>query len=172
MDFINATVHSYDSRAALEQYFSQDPLGEQSIVRYNVEARNKKTRREMSILLTGSLTRPLSFISDEWEKQDDDQIKVKENEIGKGLVISVSWSEGNIVVVWDGDDRVDVNVFALNNSAEATYGVLAESFGRQFGRPHASDEFPRGTGLIVNFEDEIPLRELGDKRQIPFWAQK
>ena len=171
VDFINATVHSYDSRAALEQYFSQDSIGEQSIVRYNIEAWDKKTRREMSTLLTGSLTRPLSFISDEWEKQDD-QIKVTENEIGKGLVITVSWSEGNIVVVWDGYDRIDVNFFALNNSAEATYGVLAQSFGRQFGRPHASDDFPRGTGLIVNFQDEIPPRELGDKRRIPFWARK
>ncbi|OEU08697.1 hypothetical protein FRACYDRAFT_249597 [Fragilariopsis cylindrus CCMP1102] len=99
-------------------------------------------------------------------------IKVTENGIGKGLVITVSWSEGNIVVVWDGYDRIDVNFFALNNSAEATYGVLAQSFGRQFGRPHASDDFPRGTGLIVNFKDEIPPRELGDRRRIPFWARK
>jgi spermidine synthase/S-adenosylmethionine/arginine decarboxylase-like enzyme len=173
VDFNNATVHSYDSREALEQYFSQDHIGEQSIVRYSIESWNKKTRKEMAILLTGSLTRPLSFISEQWEKQGDDQIKVKENEIGKGLVITVSWSEGNIVVVWDGDDRVDVNIFSLNNSAGATHGILTEAFRRQFGPPHANDDFPRGTGLIVNFEDEIPPpHELGGKRPIPFWAQK
>jgi len=170
IEFHNATVDSYFSSAALEQYLSQDPLGEQTIVRYKLRDWDKNTKKDMSKLLTTSLFNALSAASEEWERNDIDQIQVKENDIGEGLVIVASWSEGNIVLVWDGEHRVDVNLFSLNDSCEPTHGIINKAFQWLFRRPTVKDDFPRGTGLIVNFSDEIPPREWGEERDKPFWA--
>ena len=177
IEFHNATTDDYYTTAALEQYLSQDPLGEQSIVRYELQHWNRHTRQEMSTLLMTNLYDALEVASEEWEMEDTmDQIQLQKLDIGEGLVIVASWSEGNVVVVWDGAIRVDVNLFGLNHSSGVTYVTITKAFQYLFRRPTLMDDFPRGTGRVVNFLDEIPPRvvdsESGEEqeRDHPFWA--
>jgi len=179
IDFHNATTEDYYTTAALEQYLSQDPLGEQAITRFELPSWNRQTRPAMSILLRTHLEEALDVASEYWENEEAmEQLQVQKLEIGDGLVLVALWSEGTVVVVWDGASRVDVNLFGLNQSSAVTYVIITKAFQYLFRRPTLKDEFPRGTGRIVNFVDEIPLRGVVDaddsgeeqERDPPFWA--
>mmetsp|Transcript_28567 Transcript_28567/g.32384 ORF Transcript_28567/g.32384 Transcript_28567/m.32384 type:complete len:139 (+) Transcript_28567:38-454(+) len=133
----------------------------------------------MSILLRTHLEEALDVASEYWDNEEAmEQLQVQKLEIGDGLVLVALWSEGTVVVVWDGASRVDVNLFGLNQSSAVTYVIITKAFQYLFRRPTLKDEFPRGTGRIVNFIDEIPPRggvdgdDSGEEqeRDPPFWA--
>jgi hypothetical protein len=77
--------------------------------------------------------------------------------VGDGTVIVSIFSKGSVVLVWDGRGHVGVNLFNFNDRQE-----LADSFVSSF--VHFSgknlkvglrDDFPRGTGRVVNFRNDM-----------------
>lgn len=165
IDFKNATFDDYDSVSALAQWHSQEPLGHQTIVRYELpfEYDFKTLRTMLSDIIYDALDDALEAFEDE----SKDQIMVEDFKIGAGLVIVAIWSEGSIVCVWDGEERFDLNIFSLIQSAHASMGGVAVALG-EYLKLLSTDVFPRGTGRVIN-----PRRDFSDRdgnRFHPLWA--
>jgi len=79
-------------------------------------------------------------------------------EVGDGSILICLWSEGSIIVLWDGRLHVDINLFLYEENIEKTK-IIYEAFLNSL--PSFSltlrDEQPRGTGRVVNFfKDTAP----------------
>mmetsp|Transcript_14994 Transcript_14994/g.30658 ORF Transcript_14994/g.30658 Transcript_14994/m.30658 type:complete len:1097 (-) Transcript_14994:155-3445(-) len=175
IDFKNATTDDYDSTSALAQWESQEPFGFQGLTKFNLPFEYDKKR--LTYMLVDVLTKALSMLLKEWENQDKDQIIVEPYDVGDGLVVVATWSEGNILFVWDGADRVDMTIFSLEDSGVLSLKLVREYF-RKYLEPIEKDEFPRGTGRVINHrnvfgledEDEDEDEEEDEERSHPFWA--
>lgn len=175
IDFKNATTDDYDSTSALAQWKSQEPFGFQGLTKFNLPFEYDKKR--LTYMLVDVLTKALSMLLKEWENQDKDQIIVEPYDVGDGLVVVATWSEGNILFVWDGADRVDMTIFSLEDSGVLSLKLVREYF-RKYLEPIEKDEFPRGTGRVINHrnvfgledEDEDEDEEEDEERSHPFWA--
>jgi spermidine synthase len=100
------------------------------------------------------------------KSQDTAKAELKEWDTpGKGLVLSAFWKTGNVVVLYDGDSHVDINLFTYEQEIE-----IANEFEQHFQKQifllarGLRDEQPRGIGRVVNFEEDI---EVG---HTPLWA--
>jgi len=179
-DFFNATFHSYNSSAAYEQFLTQNPIAEQNFIRYDMAYDEFgyaiNGRYSMTEFLIEIVSSVLDELSEFWSNKDTDQIQMNEINIDdQGLVLVASWLEGNFVIVWDGENRVDVNLFALYNSHPMTLVILTKSFGKSGifrKRPATGDDCPRGTGRTITFPDETESHdEFGkDVKHTPIWV--
>eukprot|EP00536_Pseudo-nitzschia_multiseries_P004823 jgi/Psemu1/64805/estExt_Genemark1.C_840034 len=171
IDFKNATTNDFDSTSALAQWESQEPWGLQNITKYELPF--TYGREKLSRMLCEVLEESLTDLLEEWEHQDKDQIVVAPHNVGDGVVVIATWSEGTLIFVWDGMSRVDMNIFSLEESAWTNIGSVRAYF-RKYIIAIASDEFPRGTGRIINArEDFVSDEEEGEgdeSRPRPFWA--
>ena len=73
-----------------------------------------------------------------------------------GVVVSVS-PKGSAVLSWDGRNHVGINLFSYNDRLE-----LADSFVSSFVsftgkklKVVLRDDFPRGTGRVINFQEDL-----------------
>jgi len=109
--------------------------------------------------LTAALSR--SFISENHEMTDIDEF----SDLGEGIVLTTSWSEGSIVVLWDGRNHVDINIFAFEG-----YEKECKNFEKNIVSGMSSlkvvlrDEQPRGTGQVVSFIKDLQGNAM------PHWA--
>ena len=84
-----------------------------------------------------------------------------------GFVIFAAWAEGSAVVIWDGDKRIDVNLFSMEDEAKETLSAVAQALALYL--KHTSvDVFPRGTGKVINNRHQI--FDADGERYRPFWA--
>lgn len=106
------------------------------------------------------------------EDEDMETAAAQGHSVGKGCVISASWSTGNAVLLWNGIDRVDINLFTYSQDADL-HTNFEEEFEAESRQPLtvlSRDEQPRGVGRVVNFQSEIDRpdgyvfgdEELGD----------
>jgi len=85
------------------------------------------------------------------------------SDIGDGCIITIFWSQGSVVVVWDGGTHVNINFFTNVETREKT-----KSFHDLFIERVpcltllSRDEHPRGIGGVVNFVTELQYH--------PHWA--
>ncbi|KAL3913522.1 MAG: hypothetical protein SGARI_000615 [Bacillariaceae sp.] len=77
--------------------------------------------------------------------------------VGDGGVILASSKDSNIIIVWDGKEHVDVNMFTFRQSEQ-----LIDGFKDAFLKASANtlvvglrDDQPRGIGHVVNFMSDI-----------------
>ncbi|VEU34716.1 unnamed protein product [Pseudo-nitzschia multistriata] len=169
IDFKNATTDDYDSTTALEQWESQEPLGLQAINK--LELPFEYTREKLMSMVVDLLQRALGELVDEWENDDEDQIVVDSYDVGEGAIVLATWSEGTILCVWDGDSRLDINIFSLEESAPEIFRSVRNNF-RMYLQPIEKDQFPRGTGRVINERRTIygGKHQDGKERPHPFWA--
>lgn len=167
IDFKNATFEDYDSVSALEQFYSQEPLAAQTIVKYNVPSQDKSGKFEsrMRKILTESLDK---MTSEKSKQCVDEHVSVEIFKAGDGLLILASWSEGSIVGVWDGALRLDMSIFVLEPSARSVQKYLGVALGKYL-KTNNLDAFPRGTGRVINFKHEYTHMKTGERVR-PFWA--
>ena len=84
--------------------------------------------------------------------------------IGEGCLLAFQWPGGSFMVLWDGRDHVDVNLFTYSdkpdeiNAFELAFREKAELISR------LRDEQPRGIGGIVSY-----FRDLEGTDE-PHWA--
>jgi hypothetical protein len=79
------------------------------------------------------------------------------NDIGEGVVIVSTHPNGNVVLVWDGRDRLNINLFNHNDLEEVANTFVA-SFTDLSGDNlivALRDDYPRGTGRVLNFSQDI-----------------
>mmetsp|Transcript_20332 Transcript_20332/g.38033 ORF Transcript_20332/g.38033 Transcript_20332/m.38033 type:complete len:171 (-) Transcript_20332:44-556(-) len=161
--FQNATLHSYDNRDALNQWLSQTSIGIQTILQFNI---NPFVKPED---IAKNIEDLLKWTFKVGKKVIQSDVKFSSYEIGdyeNGLVVTASWSLGNVVVFHDGESRVDMNLFYFDDEVgEAMNALLMSAF--QDWPLTVKDEFPRGMGLVVSFRDEYSIRDDGER---PSWA--
>jgi len=166
IDFKNATMEDYDTVSALEQWHSQEPIGHQVIAKFELEF--DFTHDVLKEMQVKSLNDALAEVSEEWEDDDVDQINVEAFDVGVGFVVIATWSEGNVVGVWDGGNHYDVTIFSMEQSSRANHRAVQEPF-RRFFNHVATDSFPRGTGRVINIREDFASDRKGN-REHPFWA--
>jgi hypothetical protein len=140
----------YDSEPGNAQYDAQVPLGRQSIIQF---VKNSHWREDLTL----SLSKIFDYVEEALQKIDIKPTVARMHKVGDGGVILVSAMLGNIMVVWDGKEHVDVNMFTFRQSAE-----LADTFKENFVAASGKqlnvglrDDQPRGIGRVINFLIDI-----------------
>jgi hypothetical protein len=148
-------VDDYDNEPARAQFAQQQPLGRESVFQFELEERDDAvfpSFDEISSCLNKTLAK-LKFKISRFDSFTD---------VGDGAVLVSVFSQGSAVLVWDGRQHFDVNLFSTNDRHE-----LADSFASSF--LHFSsqnlkvalrDDFPRGLGRVVNFRSDIGKPKL------------
>ena len=139
----------YDLSAGKEQLAGQKSLGRQSLYQFDITNYQSVPSVALPSVMTNSI-----FGMGWTVKQDIGQYV---DGIGDGAVFVGIISGGNVVVVWDGKNHIDVNLFTLDDNEQ-----LRSKFSNQFLRHlkmetrgtvtlALSDTHPRGTGRVVSF---------------------
>ena len=97
-------------------------------------------------------------------EEDVASLTLYEHTILKGVTMTAFWNGGNGVLVWNGERRVDINLFFSNQAADdKAASKFYDSFMDEvpFMDLLAKDRQPRGYGGVVNFsgdlDDETPI---------------
>mmetsp|Transcript_5711 Transcript_5711/g.14267 ORF Transcript_5711/g.14267 Transcript_5711/m.14267 type:complete len:638 (-) Transcript_5711:1391-3304(-) len=168
IDFKNATFEDYDSVSGLAQWYGQEPLAHQTIVKFEIPEKIEVDAEKFKVRITTLLKEALADTLEHFQDTSEDQISVETTRIGDGFVTIATWSEGSIVGVWDGAVRFDISIFSLERSAKPCQKTLGASLSEHM--DHKSvDAFPRGTGRVMNFRSTFTSPSTG-KRIRPFWA--
>ena len=74
--------------------------------------------------------------------------------IGDGIVASLVFEKGSIVLVWDGATHIDINLF-LHRIHEAEMNKIMATFAEKLPQATLSlrDEQPRGVNVVTRIED-------------------
>ena len=152
----------YDLSSSLEQWRAQKPWGHQSIFQLDISKFRKRvdlsTPKIRKALDTTLLKIFPSFMT------NGKTVEVQEfTDVGNGCVLSAFWTGGSAIIIWDGSTHIDVNLFLEKESDEISNG-FKKSIKAEI--PSMSvvldDEFPRGTGRVINFLEDI--------REKPHWV--
>jgi len=215
---------SYDATYPLDQFWSQHPLGHQTIFQFDIDKPHVSfTIDDEVYVLHRSAWRPATIVrsrtdgrftvvlDDEpnttyhlpterirkktWNLEttatetalDNSELKVAlltavqgmgsigftnaesriQYDLKDGCVFVLLWSSGSGVLVWDGENHVDVNIFSVTEDREALdklQELLVSSI--PYMKASSRDEQPRGIGRVVNTINEVRQRE-GE----PHWAR-
>jgi hypothetical protein len=136
-------------RPAEAHFKSQRPLSEQTLVQY--ERDPEKMKQEFTVESVDAIFQK-GFES--W-KERGLALELQKQVVGKGLVIAAMNVDATAVLIWDGEDRLDMNVLAYEddwmdrilNPFESLKTLKRLSF----------DYLPRGVGKVINFEGELDL---------------
>jgi len=146
----------YDQRAPLDQWLSQQPVGRQNIFQFEIkEGTDEISADEVKSAIKGILS---------VNPNDEKRIQLHDG-VGDGCVFVTQYTEGDILVLWDGKHHIDVNLFVHGDESE-----LAETIKNGFENmmPMMNmilhDEQPRGYGRVVNFLPDI------ESQSHPHWA--
>ena len=163
INFKNATFEDYDSSSALAQWHSQQVLGFQNIIRYELpfEYKLENLKQMVEEVVHAAIDNALP-------EKITGTISVETMEIGRGILVLMAWSEGDVVILWDGEKKLNLNMFALDRYARAYAASIAESLNK-FVKRNSVDFFPRGTGRTISFPRD--LSEQSAERDHPFWAR-
>jgi hypothetical protein len=164
----------YNNTHADEHFKSQVILGRQYIFQYetNPEVKNLKDNslkisslNEVEQIVYGAMISRSDGLIDLESQEEVTKLRYP---VGDGGVSLISSGRFNVIVVWDGRDHVDVNLFVFEDLASA--GTLKDKVAfrlkdkvnlriQQFSvlKDVAIDIQPRGIGRVVNFpEDMVP----------------
>ena len=140
----------YDQKPAKEQFAKQKPLGRESVFQLELvdkEGVSMPTLEQLLLCLEKTFAK-LRMVDANSERYED---------LGDGgVVVSVS-PKGSAVLSWDGRNHVGINLFSYNDRLE-----LADSFVSSFVsftgkklKVVLRDDFPRGTGRVINFQEDL-----------------
>ena len=80
------------------------------------------------------------------------QVDHEVHHIGNGCIAVATWSEGDSVATWDGNTRIDINLFSQSQLKSLSTNIEMEFLSKILGLQLLShDEQPRGCGRVVNF---------------------
>ena len=136
------SANDYDSQPARDQFRSQIFYGRQIVAQYTLGREVKASE----------LIRALNQNIGSMAKNGDTQ--VLSYAIGDGLVASSTFQKGSIVLVWDGADRLDINLFLYRNY-EAQMSEIMAQLAETLPKATLSlrDEQPRGINAVTLMED-------------------
>jgi len=151
----------YNQTSPLKQWKTQKPLGYQTIFQIESSIKTKALTIQMAVEnAIASIPENLTTNSGEFV-----EIHQWNKEIGDGSILISLWSEGSIIVLWDGRLHVDINLFLYEENVDKAK-IIHETFLKSLPTFFTTlrDEQPRGTGRVVNFfKDTAPLSQ-------PHWS--
>lgn len=152
----------YENREPYEQWMSQQPTGNQTVVQFEGEEEEGFTSNLLKDLIDRTLL-TLGIRTSEPVKEFKD--------LGDGSVVVALWEGGNVVVLWDGRTLVGVNLFTYDADPIFTNRFLDTFQENSSLSITLRDEMPRGYGRVVNFAKDLnDMTDSGEIRNIPHWA--
>jgi hypothetical protein len=147
------TQSDYDNRPGQEQYSQQQPLGSQHIFQV-VPKKGFLIENLTPERLDLALVKALSKINC---KQVYGRHYV--GGIGDGILIAQKCDIGNAILVWDGREHVDLNLF-LFHETEGDPETFVTTFMYYATLKNTlniglRDDMPRGIGRVVNFKSDL-----------------
>lgn len=145
-------VHeNYDSQPALEQFNQQQPLGRESIFQLQLN--------DDEVMLSVD---DLKMFAEKSFQKRGIIMTFETFYVGDGAVISSIFSEGSVVLVWDGRSQVDINLFSFDDIKELADAFLTSFIYFSGSRLKKSlrDDFPRGIGRVLNFRIDIDTQQM------------
>eukprot|EP00980_Cylindrotheca_fusiformis_P004879 scaffold1038_cov100-Cylindrotheca_fusiformis.AAC.2 len=148
----------YDGTPGKLQFLQQKPLGRETVFQL-IRNPDSKDVDVLALSLEGlasHLDKCLSKLG--WTRNGKMKKSTIIDTVGDGgLIVSIS-KEGHAVLTWDGRDHVDINLFNFNDSEEiADYFVQMFVNNKHYKNLMVAlrDDYPRGTGRVVNFRCDI-----------------
>ena len=87
------------------------------------------------------------------------------SDFGDGSLHSFHWNGGSLLVLWDGKNHVDINLFTYDETKDF-HDTFVHKFTKEI--PCLSvalhDTQPRGVGRVVNFKNDV------ESRPEPIWV--
>jgi spermidine synthase len=175
----NATLHFYDNTDAIKQWSSQEAIGVQSVLQFEIDpilalmdidknnmtqVLNKKFQKLFKVAHGKKLVPAgLKVIAQKLEKNQSNTTD--------RYVFTMPWDSGNMVAMWDGMSRIVINLMELKSTIGHLYDqifAMETLFEEAF---HdwlmtGLDVFPRGINGVINFEHDYNVRNYSE----PFWA--
>ena len=165
-----SSLHDYAPRSSVEQWFSQEPLGLQTNFQFELdELQLSELSGDMSPLSVGLveevLKKTFQVIMPDNSKSTDTKVY---DDIGEGCLISAFGLEGSAILLWDGRGHINVDLFTYRESM-ALHKDFEKEFlsNAHFLKTAASDKIPRGYGRVVNFKEDLGLKEAPSWRISP-----
>lgn len=161
------TMSDYDDGSGKAQFDGQQPLGRQNIFQL-VRAPEVKQEKDLDLNLTRIWICLKSAMSAVRMKMT--LVRHYPDRVGDGGIIFAFSDKGNVVVVWDGREHIDLNFFTYGEM-EGTPEKFSGAFLRKVDRKlHVGlrDDQPRGIGKVINFPSDLvevpPSKRSSGKR--------
>jgi spermidine synthase len=148
----------YDSKPGKDQFASQVPLGSQYIYQLQPKEDNEEVVTLKMIKIAEYLELAFKIIG-------IDQLTTKQfSGVGDGGVLVAVSSQANAVVLWDGREHIDINLFMReeSNSKAKNFITGFVSYTRNQMVVSLRDDQPRGIGGVVNFPSDMDVEEMGN----------
>jgi S-adenosylmethionine/arginine decarboxylase-like enzyme len=145
-------LHSdYDSEPGDKQYAEQKPIGREMILQ--LELNDEMDNAEMPSWESMTHMVQALFAAMKYEVTRSESY----TNIGDGALLVTAFKEGNAVLVWDGRNHIDVNLFLFDDRKELadTFASKLTHFTENNLKVALRDDFPRGFGRVVNFKDDL-----------------
>jgi spermidine synthase len=165
VEWRNATLHSYDNRDALKQWLSQEIVGVQSILQYNIDPSSNFSEYASEVLAVNF--RIVFHQAVDMKLVPAGVNVMAHNAGGNSMAYTVSWNSGNMVAFWDGTSQLVVNLFVLSDIEAHTFKFVKLLRSKLRFRLAVGESFPRGVKRVINFSYDYAAREKGVR---PYWA--
>ncbi|KAL3925821.1 MAG: hypothetical protein SGILL_000137 [Bacillariaceae sp.] len=148
----------YDHSAAREQFTSQVPLGSQHIFQF-VKVEKLKTDLELDLPAIASYLEA-AFRAIVQPLESSKQFAG----VGDGGIILAHSSTCNSMVVWDGREHIDINLFMFDEHAgkAKTFADAFVKASKNQLKVSLRDDQPRGIGGVVNFPSDLGTKREND----------
>lgn len=149
----------YDNAPGMQQFLEQEPLGRETHFQFVLDGKEKAAKMP-------SLDEMESYLVDSLLKLDFTEIVTeKYTDIGDGAVVVALSNNGSAVLVWDGKDHVDVNLFNLNDDKKFadSFSISFIEFSNKNLVSSLRDDYPRGTGRVINFKADLNPEQKAPK---------
>ena len=140
----------YDSRPGRVQYANQAPLARQTIMQF---IKNEDKEEALNL----KLNNVLGYVKAGLQGVGRKTTLIRKYPVGDGGVIVALSTTGQVIVVWDGKQHVDVNLFTYNQGADIP-DLFKQAFLDACDNSLAvglRDDQPRGIGKVINFLDDM-----------------
>ncbi|KAL3929014.1 MAG: hypothetical protein SGARI_004874 [Bacillariaceae sp.] len=141
----------YDQAPGDKQYAEQQPIGREAIIQF--ELNGEKEDANMPGMEDIKRTFELTLSSLKYEVTRSETY----TGIGDGALMVSEFEQGSVVLIWDGRDHIDMNLFLFDDQKD-----LADAIASKFVylteenvQVGLRDDFPRGLGRVVNFKDDL-----------------
>jgi len=150
----------FDQTSPLKQWNTQVPLAHQVV--NQLELKKTMSKDVLSeALIKEALNKTISQSSIANNLSDIEE----HTSLGEGCLLAVSWPEGSIIVIWNGRNHVDLNLFTVDSfKAKATAFEQIFLSNLQHLETVLRDEQPRGLFGVVSFSSDL------EEGAAPHWA--
>jgi len=140
----------YPEEPGKEQWKEQKSFGRKTVVQYELNKDvESNTMPDVAgfVQLVGSTAKAKGDIYDLQTYTD----------VGGGLVIIADIAKGSLVLVWDGREHADLNIFLHDDSDLEIKEFITEFEKNADGKLKMTlrDDFPRGIGRVMNFKEDM-----------------